>query len=298
MVPSLTSLMRTTGRMNVTIAEIYKSTKDRLLGGGISEPDTEAGLLMEIYLNVTKSDLILDGKKEPETESLKAFEEAVRKRLTRRPLWYIVGKAPFMGLEFNVDERVLIPRADTEILVEEALRLLNDGSRILDMCTGSGCILLSLLKYSNDCKGVGADLSEGALEVAKSNASLILGKDANVSFIKSDLFENVEGQFEMIVSNPPYIASDVCDTLMREVKDFEPRMALDGDKSGLSFYERIIPEAKKRLTIGGNLLLEIGYDQGDAVRDLLEKEGFIEIQIIKDFAHLDRVASAVKSALR
>ena len=290
--------MKMTGRMTVTIAEIYRSTKDRLSAGGISEPDTEAGLLLEIYLNVSKSDLLLNGDREPDVKALEDFEKAVSERLTRRPLWYIVGKAPFMGLEFNVDERVLIPRADTEILVEEALRVLNDGSRILDMCTGSGCILLSLLKYSNDCKGLGVDLSEGALEVAKSNAALILGEEADVRFIQSDLFEDVEGQFEMIVSNPPYIASDVCDTLMREVKDFEPRMALDGDKSGLVFYEKIIPEAKKRLTIGGNLLLEIGYDQGDAVRNLLEKEGFIEIQIIKDYAHLDRVASAVKSALR
>lgn len=287
-----------TGRMTVTIAEIYRSTKDRLSAGGISEPDTEAGLLLEIYLKVSKSDILLNGDREPDAKALEDLEKAVSERLTRRPLWYIVGKAPFMGLEFNVDERVLIPRADTEILVEEALRVLNDGSRILDMCTGSGCILLSLLKYSNDCKGLGVDLSEGALEVAKSNAALILGEEADVRFIQSDLFENVEGQFEMIVSNPPYIASDVCDTLMREVKDFEPRMALDGDKSGLVFYEKIIPEAKKRLTIGGNLLLEIGYDQGDAVRNLLEKEGFIEIQIIKDYAHLDRVASAVKSALR
>lgn len=282
----------------MTIAEIYRSTKDRLSAGGISEPDTEAGLLLEIYLKVSKSDILLNGDREPDAKALEDLEKAVSERLTRRPLWYIVGKAPFMGLEFNVDERVLIPRADTEILVEEALRVLNDGSRILDMCTGSGCILLSLLKYSNDCKGLGVDLSEGALEVAKSNAALILGEEADVRFIQSDLFENVEGQFEMIVSNPPYIASDVCDTLMREVKDFEPRMALDGDKSGLVFYEKIIPEAKKRLTIGGNLLLEIGYDQGDAVRNLLEKEGFIEIQIIKDYAHLDRVASAVKSALR
>ena len=298
MAPSLTSPMKMTGRMTVTIAEIYRSTKDRLSAGGISEPDTEAGLLLEIYLNVSKSDLLLNGDREPDVKALEDFEKAVSERLTRRPLWYIVGKAPFMGLEFNVDERVLIPRADTEILVEEALRVLNDGSRILDMCTGSGCILLSLLKYSNDCKGLGVDLSEGALEVAKSNAALILGEEADVRFIQSDLFEDVEGQFEMIVSNPPYIASDVCDTLMSEVKDFEPRMALDGDKSGLVFYEKIIPEAKKRLTIGGNLLLEIGYDQGDAVRNLLEKEGFIEIQIIKDYAHLDRVASAVKSALR
>lgn len=290
--------MKMTGRMTVTIAEIYRSTKDRLSAGGISEPDTEAGLLLEIYLNVSKSDLLLNGDREPDVKAFEDLEKAVSERLTRRPLWYIVGKAPFMGLEFNVDERVLIPRADTEILVEEALRVLNDGSRILDMCTGSGCILLSLLKYSNDCKGMGVDLSEGALEVAKSNAALILGEEADVRFIQSDLFENVEGQFEMIVSNPPYIASDVCDTLMREVKDFEPRMALDGDKSGLVFYEKIIPEAKKKLTIGGNLLLEIGYDQGDAVRNLLEKEGFIEIQIIKDYAHLDRVASAVKSALR
>jgi release factor glutamine methyltransferase len=191
-----------------------------------------------------------------------------------------------MGLSFLVDERVLCPRQDTEVLVEEVLRHLMDGSRILDICTGSGCILLSLLHFSNDCEGVGVDLSEDALEVAKANAER-LGIDA--TFLHSDLCEKVEGQFDMVVSNPPYIASDVIPGLMPEVRDHEPRMALDGGVSGLDFYERIIPQAREHLRPGGMLFFEIGADQGEAVKALMEAQKFAEVEVIKDYAGLDRV---------
>ncbi|MCR4617726.1 MAG: peptide chain release factor N(5)-glutamine methyltransferase [Lachnospiraceae bacterium] len=281
----------------MTVSEIFESVKDSLFKGSISEPENEARLLLEIYCDINRSDLVLNKDKEISEDKLEALRGALNQRITHRPLWYITGKAPFMGLDFSVDERVLIPRADTEILVEEALRDLRDGSRILDMCTGSGCILISLLKYSNDCSGVGVDISEGALEVSKQNAADILGKEVDIKFVQSDLFENVDGTYEVIVSNPPYIASKEVDGLMPEVKDYEPRMALDGEESGLVFYEKIIPEAKKRLAKGGSIYFEIGYDQGEAVRELLEKEGFIEVRIIKDYAGLDRVACAVKSVL-
>lgn len=196
-----------------------------------------------------------------------------------------------MGLTFAVNEHVLIPRQDTEILVEEVLKELHDGMRVLDMCTGSGCILLSLLHYSNACEGLGVDLSADALEVAEQNAETLL--DAvnadRVHFLQSDLFDKVEGKFEIIVSNPPYIASAEVEKLMPEVRDHEPRMALDGTEDGLYFYRRIIEEAGKHLVSSGMLFFEIGYDQGQAVSELMRTEGYREVQVVQDYAGLDRV---------
>lgn len=221
-----------------------------------------------------------------------------------------------MGLEFAVDGHVLVPRQDTEVLVEEALRNLHDGMRILDMCTGSGCILISLLHYSNDCRGVGADISGEALAVARGNAERLLGASActwmrdgtevldgcgaddppcaedrqgRISFIESDLFHGIEGRFDIIVSNPPYIRSGEIPGLMPEVREHEPVLALDGGEDGLAFYRRIVEGCRAHLCGGGMLFLEIGYDQGEAVSGLLEEAGFLEVAVVKDYAGLDRV---------
>ena len=196
-----------------------------------------------------------------------------------------------MGLTFAVNEHVLIPRQDTEILVEEVLKELHDRMRILDMCTGSGCILLSLLHYSNDCEGLGVDLSAEALEVAERNVLKVLTpeKAEHAHFLQSNLFEKVEGKFEIIVSNPPYIASAEVEKLMPEVRDHEPRMALDGTEDGLHFYRRIIKEAGKHLVNSGMLFFEIGYDQGQAVSELMRTGGYREVQVVQDYAGLDRV---------
>ena len=211
----------------------------------------------------------------------------LEKRSAHIPLQQIIGRQSFMGLDFYVDENVLIPRQDTELLVEEALQELHDGMRILDMCTGSGCILLSLLKYSNDCEGIGADISEEALKVAE-RTRVQLGLE-NAAFIRSDLFEAVEGKFDLLVSNPPYICSDVIDTLMPEVREHEPRQALDGSADGLHFYRRILADCRAYLKPGGMLLFEIGYDQGEAVKRLMEENGFLEVEVKKDYGGLDRV---------
>ena len=193
-----------------------------------------------------------------------------------------------MGLTFKVNEHVLIPRQDTEILVEEAMRYLSDGMRILDICTGSGCILLSLLKYSNECEGLGVDISDDALAVARENAQN-LGLEAE--FRHSDLLEKVEGKFDMIVSNPPYIETAVIDTLMPEVREHEPMLALDGREDGLYFYRRIVEQCTSYMTRGARLFFEIGYDQGEAVKDMMIHKGFCEVEIIKDYAGLDRVVT-------
>ena len=166
------------------------------------------------------------------------------------------------------------------------MRYLRDGMEILDVCTGSGCILLSLLRYSNGCRGVGCDISEKALAVAAQNA-----KELGISaqFIQSDLFESIEGRFEYIVSNPPYIRKDMIPTLMEEVRDHEPLIALDGGEDGLDFYRKITREATEHLYSGGMLFFEIGYDQGETVKLLMEEEGYEEVTVSQDLAGLDRV---------
>lgn len=268
------------------LKEVYEYCVNELLKAGIEEAKSDAFLLFEDVYHVKKSELFLKGD-EPADETLfTTLKDNLKTRCKRVPVQYITGKQDFMGLTFQVNENVLIPRFDTEILVEEALKEMHDGFRILDMCTGSGCILLSLLKYSNDCEGIGVDISEAALKVATDNRNH-LGLQA--TFIQSDLFDKVDGKFDIIVSNPPYIKSDVIPMLMEEVKDYEPMLALDGREDGCYFYEKIVAESPKYLHPGGMLFFEIGYDQGEAVSTILKEAGFTDIKVIKDYAGLDRV---------
>ena len=199
-----------------------------------------------------------------------------------------------MGLEFGVNEHVLIPRQDTEILVEEVMREPFDGEQILDLCTGSGCILLSLLHYSNGCHGVGVDISPEALQVAKGNAKRLGISDEQVEFQEGDLFAPLEKgrKFDLLVSNPPYIQSSVIPTLMPEVREHEPMLALDGMEDGLFFYRKITEQASRWLRTGARIYFEIGYDQAADVEQLLREAGFAEIRTVQDYAGLDRVVCA------
>ena len=261
----------------------------------------DARLLLEDICHTNRNDLLVHGDREVSPEDEAKYLEWIDKRATRIPLQHITGVQEFMGLEFEVNEHVLIPRQDTEILVEEILKDLHDGTMILDMCTGSGCILISLLQFSNDCEGVGVDISAEALAVAKRNASRLLAEkndDTSFSFIESDLFDKLYGtdgdgikakSFDIIVSNPPYIRSDVITTLMDEVRLHEPIGALDGTADGLFFYREITDQSKDFLKNGGKLFYEIGYDQGEAVKNIMEIAGFLDVKMIKDFAGLDRV---------
>lgn len=267
--------------------EAFETGKGALAAAGIEEAELDARLLLEEICGTDRNTLLVHGDRNVTEEELAQYKEMLEKRSVHIPLQQIIGRQSFMGLDFYVDENVLIPRQDTELLVEEALKELHDGMRILDMCTGSGCILLSLLKYSNDCEGIGADISEEALKVAERNR-VQLGLE-NATFIRSDLFEAVEGKFDLLVSNPPYICSDVIDTLMPEVREHEPRQALDGSADGLHFYRRILAECRTYLKPGGILLFEIGYDQGEAVKRLMEENGFLEVEVKKDYGRLDRV---------
>lgn len=269
--------------------ECYRKGKEELEKAGIPEAALDARLLLEYICETNRNDLLAHGDREVEDARRERYFEAIGKRKSRIPLQHITGMQEFMGLRFLVNENVLIPRQDTEILVEEVLRDLQDGSRILDMCTGSGCILISLLHYSNWCEGVGADISAKALEVASKNAANLLETEKQPLMTESNLFEKIEGKFDVIVSNPPYIRTDVIDTLMPEVKDFEPMQALDGRKDGLFFYREIVKQAGDHLHPEGKLYFEIGYDQAEAVSRLMETAGFAEVRVVKDYAGLDRV---------
>ena len=272
--------------------ELYQIGKELLTQAGIEEAALDARLLLEAVCGTNRNDLLVHADREMDAEQEQTYRDWIGRRTQHIPLQHITGVQEFMGLEFAVNEHVLIPRQDTEILVEEVLRDLHDGSRILDMCTGSGCILISLLNYSNDCQGVGVDISPEALSVAGENAAKLLsGKqdDTRITFLESNLFDKVEGGFDILVSNPPYIRTDVIPTLMEEVRLHEPLLALDGTEDGLFFYREIIRQGKKHLTGGGRLFFEIGYDQGEAVKKLMEAAGFLDVEIVKDFAGLDRV---------
>lgn len=273
--------------------ECFEKGKRALAEAGIEEADLEARLLLEHVCGTSRNDLLAHGGREVLPEQETGYLTLLEKRAQRIPLQHLTGVQDFMGLEFDVNEHVLIPRQDTEILVEEAMRELRDGMDILDMCTGSGCILISLLRYSNDCTGLGVDISGEALAVAEENARKLLAPDQQVRFLKSDLFEGVDGMYDMIVSNPPYIPGDIIPGLMPEVREHEPLSALDGGEDGLDFYHRITEECRKYLKPGGMLFYEIGYDQGAAVSEILSREGFGEVRVIKDYAGLDRVVSGV-----
>lgn len=272
--------------MNYT--EAFLMGMQKLKEAEIGEAQLDARLLLEEVCGTDHNTLLCHGDREVSEAEEEQYRKALEQRAVHVPLQHLLGYQDFMGLRFQVNEYVLIPRQDTEILVEEAMRYLHDGMRILDLCTGSGCILLSLLHYSNDCEGVGVDISQEALQVAAQNAELL---GIRADFLKSDLYEKVTGKFDLLVSNPPYIERKVIPTLMEEVREYDPYIALDGGEDGLDFYRRIIGGAQDYLKRGGQILMEIGSGQAQAVSELLYEAGFKEIDVCKDFAGLDRVVS-------
>ena len=276
----------------MTYQQLLINGKSILREAGVPDGDLDARLLLEFACGITRSDLLAHGDREATGEQEENYFNLLSGRSKRIPLQHLTGTQDFMGLTFRVNENVLIPRQDTEILVEEVMKDLHGGSSILDLCTGSGCILISLLYYSNDCRGVGVDLSGEALKVARGNAKELIPKK-DCTFLEGDLFEKVEGKFDVLTSNPPYIPSKVVDGLMPEVREHEPRMALDGREDGLHFYRRILKECPPYLNGGANVFFEIGHDQGEAVSGLMKEAGFMEVQVIKDYAGLDRVVWGV-----
>ena len=268
---------------------LLKWGTDELTAHDVENAALDAWYLLEHIYGISRVDFLMrrsDSFDAAQMEKSTAYQALIRQRSEGFPVQYLTGSTEFMGLPFLVNEHVLIPRQDTEVLVETALSMMKPGCRLLDMCTGSGCIVLSLAKLGTVTWGIGADISEEALKVAERNREN-LGL-SQVKLVHSDLFGSVEGVFDMIVSNPPYIASEVITTLSEEVKDHEPMMALDGGTDGLDFYRIMIEKSPAYLAPKGMLFFEIGYDQGASVSQLMEKN-FENIHVIQDLAGLDRV---------
>ena len=277
---------------NDTYAELCRQG-ERFLSPVTEDAKLDARLLLEAVCQTDLTTLLADPERPVSAKEAEHYQELLWRRQNHEPLAYILAEQEFMGLSFRVTPAVLIPNQDTETLVETALEDLKGGERILDLCTGSGCILLSLLYYSKGTVGIGTDLSKEALKIAGENACRLNMTD-RAEFAQGDLWEALpEGSsFDRIVSNPPYIARGVIDTLAEEVRTAEPYMALCGGEDGLDFYRRIAAGGAGYLKPGGRLFMEIGYDQGVSVPHILEAYGYKNITVRQDYGGRDRVVTA------
>lgn len=272
----------------MTYREAVEHGEEVLKMAGICDAKTDAWLLFEMAAKIDRNFYYMYLNETVSAKTLEEYECALKKRAERIPVQYIIGSTEFMGLSFKVNSSVLIPRQDTETLVEETLKVVKPGMKVLDMCTGSGCVIISILHYAKGVEGFASDISRHAVNVAKENAKQ---NQVSVLFETGDLFDRLKGTYDVIVSNPPYIRTAEISKLMPEVCSFEPVEALDGKEDGLYFYRRITQEAKGYLNTEGYLLFEIGFDQGMEVAGLMEQAGFSEVRVMKDLAGNDRVVS-------
>lgn len=253
----------------------------------------DSQLILGKVLNKDKIYLMINSSEEVAKEKEEEFLNLINKRMENMPVRYILGEVDFMGLDFYIEEGVLIPRSDTEVLVEEVLKIIVEDEKlyVCDLCSGSGAIGISLAYYRKNIMVDLIDFYEKPEEISKKNI-IKNNLEKQVKFIKSDLLKEPIKElkkYDIIVSNPPYIKEDVIETLMDDVKNYEPISALSGGDSGLIFYERIVEESKKVLKENGILAFEIGYDQGDSVSNIMKNNGYIDIKVVKDLAGLDRV---------
>ena len=287
-----------------TFHELLTQGTQLLMNAGIEEARLDAWLLLEYTADISRAWYYAHPESEVNEKIVSEYLSLCQKRAEHIPLQHLTHQACFMGYDFYVDERVLVPRQDTEVLAEEALHQLRNirNPRILDMCTGSGCLLLSLLMELPDATGTGVDISEAALAVAERNRkNLELEKRAVL--VQSDTFlgdyfqknsGNISLEYDMLISNPPYIPTEDIGKLMEEVRFHDPVLALDGREDGLYFYRRITEQAGKYLKPGGWLMYEIGCEQGTDVSAIMQGEGFTEVTVKKDLAGLDRVVIGKK----
>lgn len=279
----------------MTIHELTESGAELLHDHGVDNYRNEVRYILMEIIDKDVTYIMLHGDEEVKKEHEELFDYRIRQRCKRYPLQYILGHQEFYGLDFMVDQSVLIPRQDTEILVEHAIACLkehfNDRTpKVLDLCTGSGCIGITLAKNVNIELTI-SDRSREALAVATKN---LKKHEVSADIICGDLFEEMVDTFDVITANPPYIPRQVINTLMPEVREFEPMMALDGHEDGLYFYRRIAKEAGRYMEEDGHIFLEIGYDQGPGVKRIFEDQGFRDVEVIKDYAKDDRVVHAVR----
>lgn len=274
------------------IKEALKKANQILIQNNIDEVFLKSRILLAHILNVEKEYLIIHDDEVLLSLQENEFFEKVNKLCSGVPIQYLTNSQEFMGVNFYVDKNVLIPQPDTEILVENVISIIKNLQKscqkeitVLDLCTGSGIIGVCLKKHLQNVNVLSSDISSNALEIAKKNANL---QNVKIDFIKSDLFENIDEKFDVIVSNPPYIKTDKINELSKEVKN-EPRLALDGGQDGLDFYRRIIKESTNFFRKTGYLALEIGYDQKEAVENLFKNFKYKEIKIFKDLSDIERV---------
>lgn len=272
----------------LTLQMIYKEGAEILEHAEISDAKLDAWYLLEYVTGISRASYFGDPKREVPKEQAESYREVILRRAGHIPLQHITGEQEFMGYTFLVNPDVLIPRQDTETLTEEALKFTKPGMKVLDMCTGSGCILISLMKKCHGLTGTGCDISEKALKTARENGRRL---QVEASWIQSDLFEQISERFDLIVSNPPYIRTGVIEELQEEVRLHDPWIALDGKKDGLYFYRRIIAESTGYIRDNGALMFEIGHDQAEDVVRLMEEAGYTQIRVKKDLAGLDRVVT-------
>ena len=272
----------------LTLQMIYKEGAETLEHAGIPDAKLDAWYLLEYVTGISRASYFGDPKREVPKEQAESYREVILRRAGHIPLQHITGEQEFMGYTFLVNPDVLIPRQDTETLTEEALKFTEPGMKVLDLCTGSGCILISLMKKCHGLTGTGCDISEKALKTARENGRRL---QVEASWIQSDLFEQISERFDLIVSNPPYIRTGVIEELQEEVRLHDPWIALDGKKDGLYFYRRIIAESTGYIRDNGAMMFEIGHDQAEDVVRVMEEAGYTQIRVKKDLAGLDRVVT-------
>ncbi len=293
------------GGLEMTVFEILNWATNYLRDRRIENPRLNAELLLVHSLNLSREALYTHLHDEMEKEGRETLEELIGRRVSGEPLQYILGRQEFWSIDFRVDPRVLIPRPETEVLVEEALSVLlemgsNGTSFILEIGTGSGAVAISLAKEARNLFLVAADISREALLLARENARGA-GVSDQIEFVNGDLFgpyRLLEGRepFDMILSNPPYIARQEIEGLAREVKDYEPTIALDGGEDGLDFYRRITSQGPSYLRKGGWLLLELGQGQGEKVSEWMERSGsFSETKLIQDLSGIERIVKGQRT---
>lgn len=270
----------------MNMQEMLRAGTDTLQQSGISDYRTDAWYLLSYCMdNITRAEYYMKMPDEVNDELVSRYMRLVDMRAAHRPLQYIIGIQEFMGISYEVNESVLIPRQDTEVLVSLAIEH-SEGKRVIDMCTGSGCIAISIALLGAPESVCAVDVSDEALDIAKLNAEC---NKAEVTFISSNLWNNVSGEYDIIVSNPPYITDSEMDELMPEVRLHEPELALRGGSDGLEYYRRITEGSERFLAPGGLIMYEIGCEQAEAVSMILEEYGLKDIRVIKDLAGLDRV---------
>ena len=285
--------------MSRTLLQAWQGARARLEAAGVPGPVIDARVLVEAACGVTRADIVGDPHRELSVAQVERLDAYLERRIRREPVSHILGRKGFWNIMLGVTADVLTPRPETEVIVDHALRLFPEGRpfRILDLGVGSGAILLAILAERPAARGLGIDVSEEALAVARDNAAR-LGLADRIALLRGDWSGGLAGsEFDLVVSNPPYIASPVIETLDPEVRDYEPRIALDGGPDGLDAYRRLAPEILRMLRPGGRFLVEIGYDQKAAAESLFRAAGAMEVETLQDLSTHDRVVTGMKNPL-